>query len=243
MEKESMKMALQSFPGEIEVACSTSSADLLQELVDDTLHLHPETEEFPQTGQIFPTHAAAGSGRYGAEREMHSYLLVLQAEVHLDWEQSDAKLSKYPHPWPVPVSTLTLHVHRDPPWVVGVHHHAAAAHYIAVWKKEEVGKPREEVHHIPAVVASKRDLDIGDEVAVRNQAGDHRGIQVEEARAPSGMVPGFLEVGMAVGSGRAPIHLHEEVEAFHSRIVVRQVAGTTVVVVRIPEEVGSTVPL
>lgn len=135
----------------------------------------------------------------------------------------------------------------------------AAARYIAVWKKE-VGKRREEVHHIPAVVASKQDLDIGGEVAARNQAGDHwgvqveearagdqveeahAGVQVEEARAPSGRAPVFLEVGRAVGSGRVPIHLHDEVAAFHSRIVVRQVAGTNVVV-RILDEVVSSVPL
>lgn len=112
-----------------------------------------------------------------------------------------------------------------------------------------MGKAHEgEVHHIPAVVVSKQDLGIGGEVAVRNQAGDHQGIQVEEARAvkearaPSRTVPDFLEVGREVGSGRVPIHLHDALAAFHNHIVVRQVAGTTVVV-RIQEEAVLTVLL
>jgi hypothetical protein len=99
IEKESTRMAFQSFLGATKAACSTSAADLFRELVDDTLRLYPETEACPQTGQTLSSHAAAGSGRYGDEREMHSYLLVLQAEAHLDWEQSDATMmSKYPHP-------------------------------------------------------------------------------------------------------------------------------------------------
>jgi hypothetical protein len=225
----------------MKAACSTSSAVLSRELVDDTLQLHPETEACPQTGQTFPSHAAAGIGRYGVgeRREMYSFLLVLQDEAHLDWEQSDATMGTHPHLWTGPVSTVTLHVPQIPSCVVGMLQ-GAEARYIAVWKKE-VGKPREEVHHNPMVVASKRDLDIGGEAAARNQAADHRGIQVEEAHAPSGRVPGFLEVGRAVGSGRVPALLHDEVAAFHSRIVVRQVAETTVVV-RILEEVVSTVP-
>lgn len=128
IERESTRMAFQSFPpGAMRAACSISSADLSRELVDDRLQHHPETEASPQTGRAFPFHAAAGSGRYGGEREMHSYLLVLQAGVHLDWEQSDARMSTYPHLWPGPVKTVTLHVHPDPPWavvfvvVVGMH--------------------------------------------------------------------------------------------------------------------------